>query len=96
MRNEEFGYARLTVERPMRRAWRVDDTTLAGLHAEIAAVVDKLRGQSWTTEKAARIAVGGCGLGNKQINTVTKAIAVYDAEAGPIRAKKGLRLRGRP
>ena len=32
MRNEEFGYARLTVERPLRRVWRIDDETL-GRHA---------------------------------------------------------------
>ncbi|WAX55526.1 type I restriction-modification system subunit M [Jatrophihabitans cynanchi] len=89
MRNEEFGYARLTVERQMRRVWRIDDTTLVELPGDLAAVVDKLRGQAWTTEKAARIAVGACGLDTKQINTVVKTITVYDAEAEPIKAKKG-------
>lgn len=27
MRNGEFGFARLTVERPLRRVWRIDDST---------------------------------------------------------------------
>jgi type I restriction enzyme M protein len=89
MRNEEFGYARLTVERPMRRVWRVDDTTLAGLADDLVAEIDPLRGQAWTTEKAARIAVSACGLDTKQINAVVKAIALYDADADPIHAKKG-------
>jgi type I restriction enzyme M protein len=89
MRNEDFGYARLTVERPMRRVWRVDDTTLAGLPRDLAAATDKLRGQSWTTEKAARIAVSACGLDTRQISTVAKALGVYDAEADPMKAKKG-------
>jgi type I restriction enzyme M protein len=31
MRNEEFGYARLTVERPLRRKWTVTEETTAGL-----------------------------------------------------------------
>jgi type I restriction enzyme M protein len=89
MRNEEFGYARLTVQRPMRRTWRVDDATLAALPEDLAAAIDNLRGQAWTTEKAARIAVSARGLTTKQINTVAKVIAVYDAEADPIKAKKG-------
>ncbi len=89
MRNEEFGYARLTVERPMRRVWRVDEATLAGLAEDTATALADLNGHSWTTEKAARIAVGACGLDTKQINTVAKTIAVYDADAEPINAKKG-------
>lgn len=89
MRNEEFGYARLTVERPLRRVWRIDDTTLAGLASGLAAAIEKLRGKAWITEKAARIAVSACGLETKQINTVLKTIAVYDAEAHPVTAKKG-------
>jgi type I restriction enzyme M protein len=89
MRNEEFGYARLTVERPMRRVWRVDEATLAGLAGDLAGTVEKLRGQLWTAEKDARIAVSACGLETKQITAVVKAIAVYDAEAEPIKAKKG-------
>jgi type I restriction enzyme M protein len=33
MRNVEFGFARLTVERPLRRVWRIDDTTWATIVA---------------------------------------------------------------
>ena len=33
MRNVEFGFARLTVERPLRRVWRLDDNTLPNLAA---------------------------------------------------------------
>jgi type I restriction enzyme M protein len=31
MRNEELGFARLTVERPLRRVWRIDDATWASI-----------------------------------------------------------------
>jgi type I restriction enzyme M protein len=89
MRNEQFGYARLTVERPMRRVWRVDEAALAGMVGDLAAAVGMLRGQAWTTEKAARIAVAACGLDTRQVNTVVKTIAVYDADGDPIKAKKG-------
>lgn len=33
MRNEEFGFARLTVERPLRRVWRIDDSTWSAIVA---------------------------------------------------------------
>jgi type I restriction enzyme M protein len=50
MRNEEFGYARLTVERPTRRVWRVDETTLAVLPEDTAATLVALTGRRWPTE----------------------------------------------
>jgi type I restriction enzyme M protein len=89
MHNVEFGFARLTVERPMRRIWRVDDATMAGLSDELAAALGSLRGKAWRDEQRARIAVSECGLDTKQINTVVKTIAMYDADAAPIKAKRG-------
>jgi type I restriction enzyme M protein len=89
MRNEQFGFARLTVERPLRRVWRIEEATLAGLVDETAAALVGLSGQSFTTEKDARIAVSACGLDTRTINAVIKTIAVYDADAEAIKAKKG-------
>jgi type I restriction enzyme M protein len=89
MRNEEFGFARLTVERPMRRVWRVDEASTAGLSEELSAAIARLHGESWPTERAARVAVGACGLDTKQTNAVVKAIAVYDADADAIKARGG-------
>jgi type I restriction enzyme M protein len=89
MRNQDFGFARLTVERPMRRTWRVDETTTSALSPELSAAVAPLLGTSWPEEKEARIAVSACGLDTSQINTVLKSIAVHDADADPINAKKG-------
>jgi type I restriction enzyme M protein len=89
MRNQDFGFARLTVERPMRRSWRVDETTTAALSLELSSAVALLLGKSWPDEKLARIAVSACGLDTRQINTVLKSIAVFDADADPVTAKKG-------
>ena len=69
--------------------WRIDETALAGLADETAAALAGLNGQSFTTEKDARIAVSACGLDTKTINAVIKTIAVYDADAEAIKAKKG-------
>ena len=89
MRNEQFGFARLTIERPIRRTWRVDETTTAPLLPDIAEAIASLLGRSWPDEKQARLAVSACGLDTKQLNTVLKSIAVYDADSDPIKAKKG-------
>ncbi len=61
MHNQDFGFARLTVERPMRRTWRVDETTTAALSPELSSAVAPLLGKSWPDEKHARIAVSACG-----------------------------------
>jgi type I restriction enzyme M protein len=89
MRNEQFGFARITVERPMRRTWRMDETALAGLAEDTAVALAALNGKSWTTEKEAKAAISGSGLQTKQITAVLKTIAVYDADAEAIKARKG-------
>ncbi|MEV4462564.1 class I SAM-dependent DNA methyltransferase [Micromonospora echinofusca] len=89
LRNEEFGFARITIERPMRRTWRIDDATTAALADDIAVAIGALCGKSWADEKQARIAISACGLSPKQLTAVLKTIAVYEADAAPIKAKKG-------
>jgi type I restriction enzyme M protein len=89
MANVDFGFARITVERPLRRVWRVDADALARLDDDIAATVATLTGQAWTTEAVAKKAVTALGLDTKATNAVLKAIAVADLDAEPIKAKKG-------
>jgi len=89
MRNVEFGFARLTVERPMRRTWRMDEETLAGLTDPTRETLAPLHGKAWPTEREAKAALSAAGLDTKEINAALKTIAVYDAEAEPIKAKKG-------
>ena len=89
MRNQDFGFARLTVERPMRRVWRVDETTTATLSEDIATLLKPLFGTTWQREYEARPALAQAGLEPKQIAVVLKSISVYDAEADPVKARKG-------
>ena len=60
MRNQDFGFARLTVERPMRRVWRVDETTTATLPEDIATLLKPLLGTIVATRvrRAARACPG--------------------------------------
>ena len=60
--NQDFGFARLTVERPMRRLWRVDETTTAVLPEDITTVLQPLLGTTWRRELDARPALVKAGL----------------------------------
>jgi type I restriction enzyme M protein len=89
MRNEEFGYARLTVERPLRRVWRVDEATLAALPEELREPVSPLSGQRWPSEKEAAAALASAGLDAAGLKKAMKVVAATDQGAAPVKAKKG-------
>ena len=56
---------------------------------DIAELLAPLLGTTWPTEINARPALVSAGLTPLQITVVLKSIAVYDADAEPIKAKKG-------
>jgi type I restriction enzyme M protein len=89
MANQDFGFARITVERPLRRVWTVTDETLGALPEPVRAQVAPLTGQTWPTESTAKKALATLGLNTKTITAALKAIAVRDPDATPIPAKKG-------
>ena len=89
MANADFGFARITIERPLRRVWRVDAVTLALLPADVAGMVGSLSGQSFATEVTAKKALAGLGLDTKTVTAALKALAVADTDAEPVKAKKG-------
>jgi type I restriction enzyme M protein len=89
MDNADFGYARLTVERPLRRVWRADDEHLAALPDDVRPAVAGLSGTTWTDERTARAALASAGLDTKTATATLKALAATDPEAGPVKAKKG-------
>jgi type I restriction enzyme M protein len=88
MRNEEFAYARLTIERPLRRVWRVNEETLLLVQAVHRAKLKKLVGQIYLSEKEAQIAILGIGFDAKETKAVIKEIATTDPTALPIPGKK--------
>ncbi len=87
MRNVEFGFARLIVERPLRRVWRVGEEAVLAAPETAGAVLAGLMGQSWAVEKEAKAALAG--LEPKVLTATLKAIATTDPEAEAAKAKKG-------
>lgn len=88
MKNEEFGFARLTVERPLRRVWSVSEVTLLTAPAAIRTKLEKLLGKSFTDQKLAEKAIASLGLTGKDGAAALKAIATTDKDATPIAGKK--------
>ena len=89
MRNEEFGFARLTVERPLRRVWRIDEETLLIAPAAIRTQLESLKHQTFTDEKCAAAALADLGFAGKDLNLALKTIATTDLNASPVISKKG-------
>ena len=90
MRNEEFGYARLTIERPLRRIWAVDKHILASAPASIRTKLENLSGQKFLDLKTAEKAVASVGLIGKEAVLAVKTISTTDKNAEPTFGKKGL------
>jgi type I restriction enzyme M protein len=87
IRNVEFGFARLTVERPLRRVWRVGEETVLAAPDAAAEVLAGLMGRSWTDEKEAKAALAGLEV--KVLTATLKAIATTDPDVEATKAKKG-------
>lgn len=81
MNRNDFGYQRITVERPMRRRWEVTPE-LAETHEGIAHLV----GRRFETEKALSNELAD--LDTKKRKAVLKGAAIADEEA-PVILKKG-------
>ena len=90
MKNESFGYAKLTVERPLRRIWRLDELTLQAIPAALRLKVSHMQYQNFTKIDEAERTLGASGLTPKEVESVIKAIAVTDESADISINKNGL------
>jgi type I restriction enzyme M protein len=88
MKNEEFGYARLTIERPLRRIWRVDENVISASPSVLRSKLEKLAGQTFSNQAEAEKAVLSVGFEGKEVKIVIKMIATTDVKAPPVPGKK--------
>ncbi len=91
-RNEDFGFKRITVERPLRLRWEVSDETLALLDEELGAALRGLIGTSTTDRDAmldkVRSAIDG-KLSTAVAKKVLSALSVRGADAPVVEDKDG-------
>jgi type I restriction enzyme M protein len=89
MRNEEFGFARLTVERPLRPIWKVDAEVLELAPAALRVRLQKLIGKTFPSHKDAEDAIKEIGFEVKEAKAAVKAITSTDPAAPTTAGKKG-------
>ena len=89
MKNEEFGFARLTIERPLRRVWRIDEETLLKSPPLIREKMEGAVHQTFTNVKAAESALIQLGFAGKELALALKSISTTDLAAEPMIGKKG-------
>jgi type I restriction enzyme M protein len=87
--NEDFGFARLTVEQPLRRIWRIDDESILAAPAAIRMKLESGKHETFTSQKQAEAYLESLGFSDKELNSAIKAIATTDAGAEPLKSKKG-------
>lgn len=88
MRNEEFGFARLTVERPLRPIWKVDAEILELAPAALRDRLRKIQGKTFASQKDAENAIKAAGFEGKELKAALKAISSTDPAAQPAAGKK--------
>ncbi len=101
--NEAFGFLRITVERPLRLRWEINDDTIAiamtmkqlqklepALSTELRDGLEKQRGATFTTEREAVKSLGSImsRLGSVQ-KAVISALSVRDEDAPVVTDRKG-------
>lgn len=89
MKNEEFGYARLTVERPLRRVWNLDQGTIKRLPTSISEKLVNLKSQTFADQKQVEAALAQLGLSGKELKLALKAISSTSSSAEPTYNSKG-------
>lgn len=90
MRNEEFGFARLTVERPLRRVWRIDEAALLSAPAAIRVKLESAKNETFTDHSKAEAALSALGFEGKDLTLALKTIATTDPSAKPTTGKKSV------
>jgi type I restriction enzyme M protein len=88
MRNEDFGFARLTVERPLRPIWKVDAEILELAPAALRDRLQIMNGRNFSSQKDAEAAIKNAGFEGKELKAALKAISSTDPAAQPTAGKK--------
>ncbi len=89
MRNEEFGFARLTVERPLRQLWKIDDFTILATHGHIREKLIPHMGSTFENLKDISELLASVEFTAKEIKATLKSIAVSDQSASIAYGPKG-------
>ena len=89
LKNEEFAFARIVVERPLRRVWDLSPDNLIALSDESRKIISPIVGKIYEDQKVYELALTGLGFVPKQIKELLKSTASTSKNGKPIVGKKG-------
>jgi type I restriction enzyme M protein len=88
LKNEDFGFARLTVEQPLRLKWAITEATIDKVSSNLKVTLKQLIGSIFTSLSEAESAISALGVKGKEHTSVIKAITITDPEGKAITGKK--------
>jgi type I restriction enzyme M protein len=88
MRNEEFGYARLTLEQPLRQVWKINEAVMEALGSRYQSGLSLLENKVFKDPESAVEALTKIGIKGKDLTLALKTMATTDKNASPRAGKK--------
>jgi type I restriction enzyme M protein len=86
--NDDLGFAKITIEQPLRLRWVVSASVLDGLDANERALITHLADVAFDDEVGAKRALTQAGLDARAASKILKSMATPDPSA-PVHMKKG-------
>lgn len=81
--NEELGYARVTIERPLRRIWKIDGDIRNAMSNDFGPACSGISFMIFPDEESARLSLSEIELSKKQISSALKLMASTESTAPP-------------
>lgn len=88
LKNEDFGFARLTVEQPLRLKWVITQATFEKISIHLGDILKPLTGSFYSSLSEAESAISALGIKGKELTSVIKAMTITDPEARAIIGRK--------
>jgi type I restriction enzyme M protein len=85
----DFAYARITVERPLRKVWEVTPAGIEKIKDKLQIDLNKFIGTKFLNESKFAETLSSQGVSGKLLTACLKAFEVVDPEAAPYIGKKG-------
>ena len=89
LKNEELGFGRITLEKPLRRIWRIDSHSVSNLAIEYREVMANHQGKIFDDETKLVQLLSEIGYDKKQMREIMKTLATSDPHGTITRNKKG-------
>lgn len=86
---EDFGFARVTIERPLRCVWQLKEESLESIDKSLASQVSSIIGQLFNSSDDVTTALSSLDIKPKEIKLILNFMRINDQSAEPQKNSKG-------